>query len=325
MHVSSRPTRGPRWRYVRCAGARSTIVRIAALAAVLAAVIAPFSAQPAAASHKSYVDTDVLNLRDDAGTWANIITQMYQDETVTVLDGPTDDGWYYIDYAGQEGWAFGGYLSVYGKPGWDQPLDAGVGGAAATAWVDTDRLNVRVDASTSAWVMDVLGTGAEVSVVGTPVNGFVPIDYYGQRAYVWSDFLSFDGPTEPAAERWIDVNRTTQMVTLYEGDEAVASYWGAMGWDKSDDGFFATANGTYYVYAKNRDLTWTDWGQAYIEDWVAFDPSRENGFHAFSMDAKGRVLPNGDGATGGCVALAPDEAEALYDFAGIGTRVEVHW
>jgi hypothetical protein len=59
--------------------------------------------------------------------------------------------------------------------------------------------------------------------------------------------------------------------------------------------------------------------------WVGFDPSRVNGFHSFSMDENGNVIKGGDGPTGGCVALEPSAAAALYDFADYGMRVEVHW
>jgi lipoprotein-anchoring transpeptidase ErfK/SrfK len=43
------------------------------------------------------------------------------------------------------------------------------------------------------------------------------------------------------------------------------------------------------------------------------------------MDHKGRVVPNGDGPTWGCVATAPEDAARIYAFVEIGTRVEVHW
>ena len=114
-------------------------------------------------------------------------------------------------------------------------------------------------------------------------------------------------------------------VTLFEGDNAIASYYASLGYDTSDQGFYATASGTYYIYGKNADLTWTDWGKAYIEYWMAFDGERSNGFHSWSMDASGNVIPGGDGLTGGCVALAPGDAASVYDWAPIGTRVEIHW
>jgi hypothetical protein len=98
-----------------------------------------------------------------------------------------------------------------------------------------------------------------------------------------------------------------------------------MGADPSADGFYATAVGTYYVYSLNQELTWTDWGQTWIRDWVGFDPDRQNGFHTFSLDADGAVLPNGAAPTGGCVALAPGDADQVFAFATIGMPVVVHW
>ena len=98
-----------------------------------------------------------------------------------------------------------------------------------------------------------------------------------------------------------------------------------MGWDTSDDGFYATAIGTYYVYAKHKPLNYTEWAKAYITDWVAFDPDRFNGFHSYTRDADGNILPNGAGATGGCIAIEPEGAAQLFAFAESGTRVEIHW
>lgn len=222
---------------------------------VVVLLLVAFAHDPAlaAARTRAVVATDALNLRQAPGLSASVLAVMPDGAKLTVLDGPTGDGWYKVRYAGEDGWAFGGYLTIDGAAGW--------------------------------------GVGSSDS-----------------------------GP-----ERWIDVNRSTQTVTLIEGDSEIASYWGAMGWDGSDDGFYATANGTYFIYAKNAALTWTDWGKVYITDWVAFDPDRSNGFHSYSMDADGNVLPNGDGPTGGCIALAPWAADQLYAFADIGMRVEVHW
>jgi len=237
---------------------RITLLTLAGVFALAMLALFIPSTQVAAASD-AYIDTDVLNLRDSPSTEAAIIGQMWQGESVAIVDGPTGDGWYQVDYQGSVGWVYGGYLSIGGEGGWAS--DAGVGGVSS----------------------------------------------------------AFGG------ERWIDFNRSSQTVTLYEGDSVVGSYWGAVGWDSSSDGFYATAVGTYYVYTKHAPIAWTDWGQTYIKYWVGYDPARSNGFHSYSLDANGNVLPNGDGATGGCIATDLGAAAAIYDFAEIGTRVEIHW
>jgi hypothetical protein len=204
----------------------------------------------ASASSWAAIDTDVLNLRSDPGTWGEVLDRMWYGDGVDILDGPTEDGWYYVSYNGQEGWAYGGYLALDG----------------------------------------VESSGGEYE-----------------------------------AEHWIDVDRGNGIVSLMVGDETVNSFYGSFGYDDTDYGFYATAIGTYYIFAKNADLSWTNWGQAFIEDWVAFDPERSNGFHSWSMDEWGNVIPGGDGPTGGCVALEPWAADTLYAFAYEGMRVEVHW
>lgn len=238
---------------------RSRSVGLLAVLAVVIAMVLSFTAtaQPVAAYADAFVNTDVLNLRDDAGTWAGVIDQMWKGESIGVLSGPTADGWYEVEYQGSVGWAFGSFLWVDGGVGWN----GGNGG----------------------------------------------------------------GGSDSGGERWVDVNRSTRMVTLYEGNTVIDSYGASFGWDNSSYGFYSSAIGTYYVYTKYADLSWTDWGQVYIKYWVGYDPERYNGFHSYSLDAYGNVLPNGNGATGGCVSIPLWAAEILYDFVSIGSRIEVHW
>jgi lipoprotein-anchoring transpeptidase ErfK/SrfK len=204
------------------------------------------------------------------------------------------------------------------------------------AAVAAPQLNLRADAGTWAPVVGQVWQGERLTLLAGPT----PDDWYQVQAgdrtgWAYGGLLALDGVggtldqgllgAADGAERWVDVDRTTQMVALYEGDVVVAEYWAAMGSDPSDDGFFATAVGTYWVYEKYWGLSWTDWGGAWVGDWVGFDPVRLNGFHTYSMDTEGQMIPSGDGPTGGCVALAPAAAEQLFSFVSVGTRVEVHW
>jgi uncharacterized protein YraI len=220
------------------------------------------------------------------------------------------------------------------------PALAGVG-----ATVTADNLNLRVEANTDAGILATMYAGDRVDILYGPFNdGWYEVRFNGQDGYASGEFLAIDGGNAWAQEdgvgassyvpyssdsdgeeRWIDVDRSSSTVTLYVGDQPQQTFWAAMGWDQSEDGFYATANGSYRVYAKNETLSWTPWANAYITDWIAYDPSRSNGFHSFTRDAAGNVLANGSGPTGGCVALDPWAAEQLFSFADYGTRVEIHW
>ena len=211
---------------------------------------------------------------------------------------------------------------------------AGAGGvrAADLAYVATDVLNLRDSPSTDGAVLGELYWGEDVKIVTGPTeDNWFQVVNQETTGWVVGEYLSWQpvGAYEEAvggsAGRWIDVDRSSGSVTLFDGGEALATYWGAFGWDLTDDGYYATANGTYAVYAMNADLTWSDPAKVFITYWVAFDPDRANGFHSFSMDEDGRVTSGIETPTGGCVALSPNAAAALFDFAEIGMTVEVHW
>lgn len=199
--------------------------------------------------------------------------------------------------------------------------------ASYSTTIATDALNLRDAPGTTGDVLTKMYWGEEVQVLDGPIDGsWYEVTYGDLTGYAYGKYLDLGGVGGGSSgEHWIDVDRSSQRVNLYEGGSLVASYWAALGWDLTDDGYYATANGSYYVFEKNADLTWTDFGKAYIADWVGFDPDRANGFHSWSLDGNGYLLPGGDGPTGGCVALEPSAANALFDFAEIGMRVEVHW
>lgn len=278
-----------------------------------------------AESGEAMVATDVLNVRSEPWLGAEIVNQVVWGESLWIVEGPTENNWFYVNYWGDlAGWVFGDYLNIGGVGGyaWEAP-SSGDAGLGVPAWVGADALNVRTSASQSAEAIDLVSSGDAVTVIGPESNGYIPISHWSGNAWVLASSLRYDGPA--AADRWIDVDRSSSVVSLYEGDVLVASYWASMGKDQSDDGFYATANGTFYVFAKEQGLTWTDWGQVYIRDWVGFDPMRHNGFHTYSLDENGYLAENASAPTGGCVALEPAAADHVFSFARLGTRVEVHW
>lgn len=194
-------------------------------------------------------------------------------------------------------------------------------------WVAADQANLRTEPGTWADVTGHAWLGEWVDISAGPSDGGW-YEVAAPAAFGWIDggLLAFDAPPVAAeGERWLDVDRGDGVVTLYDGDAPVSVWWAVMSADSSDDGFYATALGTYHIYEMNESLAWTDWGQAWISHWVGFDPDRMNGFHSFSLDENGVPIEGGDSATGGCVALSPAAAAELFWSVYPGMRVEVHW
>ena len=214
--------------------------------------------------------------------------------------------------------------------------------SAEGIWVQvtTDVVNVRE--TPYGVIIGQASNGQSFEVVGGPTpDNWYKIDFYGIHGFVLGDYLGAGGTdieTEPVpstwmatvaapagAERWVDVDRSSGVVTLYEGDVVMLSVWAAMSAEQSESGFWATANGSYRVFAKEGALHYTPYGRAWIRDYVAFDPARDNGFHSYSLESWGAYATDFNAPTGGCVALDLWASEYLFDFVSIGTRVEVHW
>ncbi len=225
-------------------------------------------------------------------------------------------------------------LTLIGGAGWLAPTDVAAG-QAGTIVSDGAPLFASSDDLT---VLDWMDAGTRVDYFYGPYEWMYQVRYNGTVGWTWMENVQLEGEgpavgsssaeapaaEEPAVERWIDIDRSSGAVTLYEGDGPISTLYASLSRSQGED-YYATATGTYYIYAMNNDLTYTDFAGNYITGWVGFDPDRRNGFHSYLKDANGYIVPGGDGYTGGCVALGPGDIDALFNFAEMGMRVEVHW
>ena len=136
---------------------------------------------------------------------------------------------------------------------------------------------------------------------------------------------------EPAAppassysgSKYILVDISEQHMYVYEGDVLIYSFVASTGMNN------ATRTGLFYVQSKIPNAygsTWNIW----MPDWLGiyWSGGLENGIHALP------ILPNGAtlwaGYLGrpisyGCVVLSSYDAQVLYNWAEIGTPVEIRW
>lgn len=235
----------------------------------------------------------------------------------------------------------------------------GTGSSVESVMVTTDDVNLRVGPGTDYGVVVVIAAGTEVAVLGAE-GDFASVRVDGRhgwmaRAYLAEPsavsyqpssvsaaeyhehesavapeptampVLAQDQQVQAEGERWIEVDRSTRIVTLHDGEIIVARFDALIGKDPSPDGYYSTVIGSYRVWVKEKALTETPFAEGvYLTDFVGFDPDRHNGFHSPTRDADGDVVVTGGTQTLGCVRLSEANARFLFDFATIGMRVEVH-
>jgi lipoprotein-anchoring transpeptidase ErfK/SrfK len=126
-----------------------------------------------------------------------------------------------------------------------------------------------------------------------------------------------------SGSKYILVDISEQHMYVYEGDTLVYSFVSSTGMNN------ATRTGTFAVQSKIPNAygaTWNIWMPSWLG--IYWSGGLENGIHALP------ILPNGAtlwaGFLGrpisyGCVVLGSYEAQLLYDWAVIGTPVEIRW
>lgn len=138
----------------------------------------------------------------------------------------------------------------------------------------------------------------------TPTNTPPPIVYSGV------EIPEEVGP----GERWIDVDLSNQMVYAYEGEELLNSFLVSTGtW------LHPTLTGTFRVYVKYR---YTDMaGPGYYLPNVPYTMYYDRGY-----GLHGTYWHNNFGTpmSHGCINLRTEEAAWLYEWASVGTIVNIH-
>jgi len=207
------------------------------------------------------------------------------------------------------------------------------------AVVNESAVNVRRGPSTGYDKLGMLEPGTEVTITGRHGTWW-RIDYGGQEAFVAGEFVTalnadgvpevpvteLPGPTvtnpifEPAPlwaidePRWIDVDLSEQRVTAYEGQTPVQTYLVSTGLPATP-----TPEGQFRIWVKFRydDMAGEDY---YLEDvpWVMYF-HQGYGFHGVWWHANW-----GHPMSHGCVNQPNDMAEWLFNFADVGTLVNIH-
>lgn len=123
------------------------------------------------------------------------------------------------------------------------------------------------------------------------------------------------GSSGGSAGRWIDVDLTNQMVYAYEGNTVVNSFVVSTGtWE------YPTVTGQYHVYVKYR---YTDMsGPGYYLPNV---PSTMYFYKGYAIHGTYWHNNFGTPMSHGCVNMRIPEAEWIFNWASVGTLVNVHY
>ena len=124
---------------------------------------------------------------------------------------------------------------------------------------------------------------------------------------------------QPNGSKWIDVNQTTFLVTLYEGTTPIHQILAVTGAPATP-----THNGTFYIYLRYTTQTMRGYnadGTRYVSPdvpWVSYFNGSE-ALHGAPWRAS-----FGYRASHGCINLPVSEAKYIFDWAPLGTMVVVH-
>jgi lipoprotein-anchoring transpeptidase ErfK/SrfK len=123
--------------------------------------------------------------------------------------------------------------------------------------------------------------------------------------------------------KYILVSISEQHMYVYEGDQLVYSFVASTGMHN------ATRVGTFAVQDKIPNAWGSTWG-IWMPNWLGiyWAAGLENGIHALPILSNGQTLWAGflgRPISYGCVVLGTYESRLLYDWAEIGTPVEIRW
>lgn len=122
----------------------------------------------------------------------------------------------------------------------------------------------------------------------------------------------------------IEINISTQRFYAWEGDELIYEFPTSTGLPGQD-----TAPGSFEVQSKIPEAYSSVWNLR-MPYWLGiyYVDTIENGIHAMPIRPDGTVMWEGllgQRASYGCVILSTEAAQLIYDWAEIGTAVDIHY
>ena len=126
-----------------------------------------------------------------------------------------------------------------------------------------------------------------------------------------------------SGSKYILVDLSEQHMYVYEGDALIYSFVASTGINGG------TRIGTFAVQSKIPNAygsTWDIWMPSWLG--IYWSGGLENGIHALPILPSGATLWEGylgSPVSYGCVVLGTYEAQLLYDWAEIGTPVQIQW
>ncbi len=123
--------------------------------------------------------------------------------------------------------------------------------------------------------------------------------------------------------KYILVDISEQHMYIYEGDALIYSFVASTGINN------ATRVGTFAVQSKIPNAYGSTW-DIWMPNWLGiyWSGGLENGIHALPILPNGAILWEGylgRPVSYGCVVLGTYESQLLYEWAEIGTPVEIQW
>jgi cell wall-associated NlpC family hydrolase/uncharacterized protein YraI len=142
---------------------------------------------------------DPIRCRAWPGTDAEILTNLWEGQTVDVLGAP-DGGWQKVRCAGTSGYVAVEFIASAAATSEspDSPVAAAelpASGVAVVTGTNGDGVRCRSEGSFASAVITVLPEGAEVALRGAAVSGWQPVTCANQAGWISAEFLRADSPS----------------------------------------------------------------------------------------------------------------------------------
>lgn len=200
------------------------------------------------------------------------------------------------------------YLDSLGTPAKNETIiTTPEGGDIATTSYGIDGEKIVAEDGMASKIASSITQGKDISIQANRVT----VDFAQQRTKAPSDFGSANG------SHWLKIDLNAQTVYAYKGTTLVNTLPLATGSAGSD----ATDAGTYYINVKYTLQTMR--GVGYVSPdvpWVSYFNGGE-GFHGAPWNTYN--ITHGIPSSHGCANMFVNDAKWIYDFAPLGTKVEV--